>query len=128
MIIDSSAIVALVMKEPQWKAVESKMAEADALGIAAPTLVESGIVLSARCNKDMRALLSRLIDEAGIEIIPFGKEHYSVAIGAWFKFGKGRHKAALNFGDCISYAVAHTAKLPLLCMGEDFTQTDLALA
>jgi ribonuclease VapC len=95
------------------------------LGIGAPTLVETAIVLSSRLRQDARGLLARLLHTAGIETIPFSIPHYEVAVSAWLKFGKGRHPAALNLGDCFSYAVARLAKQPLLCIGNDFILTDL---
>jgi len=61
-------------------------------------------------------------------VIEFGEHHWSVALGAFSRFGKGRHPAALNFGDCMTYAIAEVARRPLLCVGEDFAQTDLELA
>ncbi len=88
----------------------------------------STIVLSARLHRDARGLLARFCQEAGIVTIPFGEAHYSAAIDAWLRFGKGRHPAALNFGDCLSYAAASLAAEPLLFVGEGFTRTDLVLA
>ena len=69
-----------------------------------------------------------MLDEVGIEQIPFGDHHWREAVDAFLRFGRGRHKARLNFGDCLTYAVARLANEPLLFVGEDFTQTDLALA
>lgn len=68
------------------------------------------------------------MEQLEIEVIPFTIEHYSAAIGAWLKFGRGRDKAGLNFGDCLSYATAQLAQQPLLCVGEDFAKTDIELA
>ena len=65
--------------------------------------------------------------EAEVEIVPFEPEHYQAAADAFERYGKGRHKAALNFGDCLTYAVAHVAGMPLLFTGQDFSQTDLAV-
>lgn len=75
-----------------------------------------------------RTLLGRLLDELGAETLPFRTDHWPVALDAFLRFGKGRHPAALNFGDCMTYAVAHLADELLLCVGDDFRQTDLALA
>ena len=72
-----------------------------------------------------RTLLVRFCDELAIEVIPFTSEHWPLALDAFQRFGKGRHKAALNFGDCLTYAIAHHATRPLLCLGDDFPQTDL---
>jgi ribonuclease VapC len=89
---------------------------------------DSGFYLSARLNQDARGLLSRFLEEAHVTVIPFGDAHYGTAVGAWLKYGKGRRPAALNFGDCLAYAVAKVAGMPLLCLGDDFPQTDLLLA
>jgi ribonuclease VapC len=128
MILDSSAIVALVFQEPGYEAVLDKLATAVEAGIGAPTLVECSLVLSARLNQDARGLLSRFLEEAKVTIIPFSEAHYGTAVGAWLKYGKGRHPAGLNFGDCLAYATAKIAAMPLLCVGDDFPQTDLYLA
>lgn len=128
MILDSSAVVALFFQEPGHEALAVKIAQAEQVGIGAPSLVECGIVLSARMGNDARGLLARFLEETGIVIIPFTDAHYALAIGAWLKYGKGRHPAALNFGDCLSYAISKSAGMPLLCVGNDFAQTDLVLA
>jgi ribonuclease VapC len=128
MIVDTSAIVAIVMREHGFEAVQARLAEGGPAGIGAPTLVETGIVLSARMQGDARGLLARLLAEASIAVVPFGEDHYLVALDAWQRFGRGRHRARLNFGDCLSYATASLAGRPLLCVGEDFAETDLELA
>lgn len=128
MIVDTSALVALVLQEPGFEDIQQKLAAAPQLGIGAPTLTELGIVLSARLRRDARGLIARLLDEAGVRVIPFGDAHHATALGAWLRFGKGRHPAALNFGDCLSYATARLAGRPLLCVGDDFPRTDLPLA
>ncbi|HQE92855.1 MAG TPA: type II toxin-antitoxin system VapC family toxin [Anaerolineae bacterium] len=128
MIVDTSAIVAIFFKESGYEGLLQKLGRAHAVGIGAPTLVECGIVLSARLGRDARGMLSRFLAENDAFIIPFTDAHYSTAVTAWLKFGKGRHPAALNFGDCLTYAVAKLAGGPLLCVGDDFSQTDLELA
>lgn len=128
MILDSSAIVAVFFQEPQYEVLLGKMTAAQVLGIGAPTLVECGIVLSARMNTDARGLLSRFLAELDVTVIPFNEAHFGIAVGAWLTYGKGRHPAALNFGDCLAYAAAKIAGLPLLCVGDDFLQTDLTMA
>ena len=128
MIVDTSAIMAIFFQEPGYEALLHKLVHASDLGIGAPTLVECGIVLSARLGRDARGMLSRFLEEMHVFIIPFADVHYSTAVMAWQKFGKGRHPAALNFGDCLTYAIARLAGSPLLCVGADFSQTDLELA
>lgn len=91
----------------------------------APTLAETGIVLHARLGETSRGLLERILDELGIQEIPFGEIHWREAVDAFRRFGKGRHPAGLNFGECLTYAAAKLASEPLLFVGEDFTRTDL---
>ena len=125
MILDTSAVVAIVMKEPGCEELIMKIATGNpAIGTA--TLAETAIVLSARLASDARSLLSRLLSEASIAVVPFGESHYSAAVDAWLRYGKGKHPAALNFGDCLSYAVARLADEPLLFVGDDFARTDIA--
>ncbi len=128
MILDTSAILAVAVQEPGYEDLVAKMVTAEALGVGVPTLTEAGIVLSARLSEDARGLLSRFLMEGSIETITFTEAHFGVAVGAWLRFGRGRHPAALNFGDCLSYATARLAGQPLLCIGEDFPKTDLQLA
>lgn len=128
MILDSSAIVAIFFKEPGYEALLQKLESADQIGLGAPTLVECAIVLAARLGRDSRGMLARFIEEAQITVVPFTDRHFGAAVTAWIKYGKGRHPAALNFGDCLAYATARQARMPLLCVGEDFLQTDLILA
>jgi ribonuclease VapC len=124
MILDTSAVVALVMMEPGCEELLQTMAGVNA-AIGTVTLTEAAIVLSARLGYDARPLLSRFLSESSIAVIPFGESHYSAAVDAWLRYGKGRHRASLNFGDCLSYAMARLANEPLLYVGEDFTQTDI---
>ncbi len=127
MILDSSAIIALVLREPGFENVVSRIAEADHLAIGAPTLTETGIVLANRIGDEARVMLIQFIHEWKIEIIPFGEDHWQEAVAAYSRFGKGRHKAGLNFGDCMTFAVARLARQPLLCTGDDFSKTDMQL-
>ncbi len=128
MIVDTSAVIAILFQEPRYEKLAGKIAAAEYVGIGSPTLVETGIVLSARLEDDARPLLTRFLTEAGIAVVSFQETHFGLAVGAWRKYGKGRHPAALNYGDCLSYAVAKAARLPLLCVGNDFPQTDIELA
>ncbi len=128
MIVDTSAVVAIVLREPGFEAIESKLATASISAIGAPTLAETGLVLTARLGENAGPLLSRFLQETRTSIVPFVEDHWRVAIDAHVKFGKGRHRARLNFGDCLTYAVAKLARQPLLCVGGDFDQTDLPLA
>ena len=128
MILDSSALVAIVLQEPEAEGLLRRMRDSSYLAIGASTLLETGIVLSSRLNDDARGLLARLLQESGIAVVDVTEAHFGVAMDAWLRFGKGRHPAALNFGDCISYAMSVVAGEPLLCVGDDFPQTDCVLA
>jgi ribonuclease VapC len=127
-IVDSSAVLAILLQEPGWQPLVERIAdEHGAAGIGAPTLVETGIVLSARLGATGKSLLARFVQESAILEVAFTAAHWPVAIDAFLRYGKGRHPAALNFGDCLTYATAAVAGEPLLCVGDDFTKTDLAL-
>jgi ribonuclease VapC len=98
------------------------------VGIGAPTLVETTIVLTARLGEQAQRLTTAIVDLAGIVVISFDAPHSKLAAETWLRFGRGRHPAGLNFGDCMAYATARLAGRPLLCKGDDFSQTDLTLA
>jgi len=127
MIIDASALVAIVIRETGHELLTAALANSDFNRIGAPTLLETGIVLEARSGARGRTSLARLVDESQIETVPFSAEHAQFALDAFTRFGKGRHPAALNFGDCCCYATAAIAGEPLLCVGNDFAKTDLEL-
>ena len=128
MILDSSAALAVLFRETGFETLVRKLAGDSARGIGAPTLAETGIVLSSRLGTDSRGLLSSFLMESDVVIVPFGEVHWRAAVDAYRRFGKGRHRAGLNFGDCMSYATARLADQPLLCVGDDFAKTDLRLA
>lgn len=128
MILDSSAIVAIVLREPGYEELVRKIASAEAVAVGAPTLAEAGIVLTARLERDARGMLQGLLREWEAVTVAFGEEHWRESLSAYERFGRGRHRARLNFGDCMAYAVARLAGESLLCTGEDFARTDLELA
>ena len=125
LIIDTSAIVAIFLREPAAERLLSAILDADFAGIGAPTAAETGVVLTARFERNATGDLLRFFEETGIEIVPFTTLHWQRAVDAYSRFGKGRHAAALNFGDCMTYATAALAQEPLLCLGDDFRKTDL---
>jgi ribonuclease VapC len=127
-ILDSSVLVAIALDEPEREAFIAKIDQADGVGAGAPTLVEAGIVLSARTGTEADELLAELVSTADFVVIEFGEAHWQEALSAWWRFGKSRHPASLNFGDCLAYATARLSGQPLLCKGDDFAKTDLALA
>jgi len=127
MIIDSSAVIALIGKEPGFERIVHELAASPGTRIGAPTQLETGIVLTARLGSRGKTLLARFLQENAIQTLAFGEEHAAVALDAYSRFGRGRHPAALNFGDCCTYATASVAGEPLLCIGDDFPRTDLLL-
>jgi ribonuclease VapC len=126
-IVDTSALVAIVLREPGWEGLVETLSTGPA-GAGAPTLAEAGAVLTAKLGPRGRTLLARVVHEARIEVVPFTDEHWPIAVDAFGRFGKGRHAAGLNFGDCLTYAVARLANQPLLYVGDDFARTDLSRA
>lgn len=125
MILDSSALLAVIFREPGFERLLDGIHAADLVAAGAPTLAETGIVLHARLGEASRGLLERLLDELGVQEIAFGEVHWREAVEAFRRFGKGQHPAALNFGDCMAYATASLAAEPLVYVGEDFSRTDL---
>ena len=130
MLLDSSALVALVMAERPARAVFDALAAAPARTVGAPTLVETTMVLAGRrtpAAPDAVSDLTLVLARFEVAVLAFGQDHWPVAWSAFLRYGKGHHPAGLNFGDCLTYAVAKLSGLPLLCVGGDFAQTDLTL-
>ena len=128
MIVDTSALVAMLLREEGWETLRSAVVDDEVVGIGAPSLLETVLVISGRAGRDRSEDVERFVRDLGIVVIPFEEDHARAAAEAFARFGKGRHRAALNFGDCMSYAVAKLAGQPLLCRGADFAKTDLKLA
>ena len=130
MLLDSSALVALVMAEEPARAVFDAISDAPTRAIGAPSLVETAMVLDGRragASSSAMSDLTLVMAQFEVAVLPFGPDHWPVAWAAFLRYGKGRHPAGLNFGDCLTYAVAKLSGLPLLCVGADFAQTDLTL-
>ena len=126
MIIDTGAIVALIQDEqPHAALVAAALTGARSPVMSAPTVAECLIVLTARHGPVARTIFERLRSEIDLGVAPFTDEHAAAAQRAFLQYGKGRHRAALNFGDCMTYAVAQLSHEPLLAVGDDFAQTDL---
>jgi ribonuclease VapC len=126
-VIDTSAVVAILrMEREAARLAEAIEADANRL-MSAATLVETGLVIESRYGAAGGRELDVLIAKAGLSIEPVTAEQSDVAREAWRRYGKGRHSAALNFGDCFSYALARTTGEPLLFKGDDFTQTDVSI-
>jgi ribonuclease VapC len=128
MILDSSAVVAVLCRESGYAALIEKIIAAETLGMGAPTVFEAAMVLTIKLRRDGLAVVNEFFREARVQVISFTDLHSSIAFGAYLRYGKGRHKAALNFGDCFSYAVAKVSRQPLLFVGNDFAKTDVPIA
>lgn len=125
MVLDSSALLAILLQEAGHEALLEKAANAERVFIGAPTAFETAVVLSSRLKRDARPEINGILRNLNAEIVEFGTEHYESAVSAFLRFGKGRHPAALNFGDCMSYALAATSGEPLLFFGNGFSKTDV---
>ncbi|MBF0168028.1 MAG: type II toxin-antitoxin system VapC family toxin [Alphaproteobacteria bacterium] len=128
MVIDSSAIVALLNKEPEAEDIAAKIADAKLRTMAAPSVFETYIVAEKRWGVEGAAFVTRFLHETRTDIRPFGRELIHQAQLAWRDYGKGRHPAALNFGDRMAYSLAKFLDLPLLFKGTDFARTDIRRA
>jgi len=128
MVIDTSAIVAILLDEPDRKSFAERLESADRSVISAANFVEASIVLESRYGAAGVLALDALMSTARIEMLPVDAQHARVAREAFRSFGKGRHPAGLNFGDCFAYALAKVRGEPLLFKGDDFAQTDLQRA
>jgi len=142
MTLDSSALIAVLFSEPGYLSLVDKMLEAETLRIGAPTLVETSVVFESRrglparertggsrrsadSGRQRRDEVHELIKELGVTVVPFGEPEWHRAADAFSRYGRGRHKASLNFGDCLAYATAAAAGDSLLYVGDDFKHTDL---
>ena len=128
MTLDSSALVAILFAEPGYLDLVDAILQADVVRVGTPTLVETEIVLSARRRKPAAVEVQNLLEELHVTVVPFPESDWRAAVRAFERFGRGRHKAGLNFGDCLSYATAAVASDSLLFVGDDFRSTDITPA
>ena len=131
MVIDASAVVAILKDEPEANLFALLIRRAPTRWISTGTYLEAGIVLdqlARSVSDDTKDLLSDLLRGSGIVLVPFSEAHGQIARDAYRRYGKGRHRANLNFGDCMSYALAKSLDEPLLFKGTDFGLTDVRVA
>jgi ribonuclease VapC len=129
MILDSSALVAILKKEPETEAFIEAICSAGEVLLSAASYLETSIVLDGLGSPQQSARLDALMEELGIAIEPVTPEQARLARQAYREYGRGSgHPAKLNFGDCFSYALARAKREPLLYKGEDFAHTDLRSA
>jgi ribonuclease VapC len=128
-VVDSSALVAILEEEPEAEHFLSILQEASRRVASAVTVYETGIVLGGRRGWDTVAELNALLEQLGIEIVPFAAAQIMTALDAYSRYGKGIDpRARLNLGDCAAYALAKSMNAPLLFKGEDFAATDVQAA
>ncbi len=125
MTIDTSAVLAILQDEPERAEFVSLIENAPRKVMSAVSVLEAAMVLEGRSGEDAGADLDQFLQRAAVEIVPFGEDQLRVARTAFRRFGKGRHPAGLNFGDCASFALARWSGEPLLYKGQDFTATDV---
>jgi ribonuclease VapC len=127
MVIDTSALVAIFLAEPERKRFLDLIIEAPMRLVSAANVLETGIVLEAKRGEGAGREFDLFIVRANLQVVPVDAEQVEVARSAWRKYGKGRHPAGLNFGDCFAYALARFSSEPLLAKGTDFAQTDIEI-
>jgi ribonuclease VapC len=124
-VIDSSALVAILRDEPERRPFIDAIVDHGEPRISAATYVEASMVMELRLGDRGGREIDVLIEDVGMAIIPVDQAQATIAREAFRRFGKGRHRAALNFGDCFVYALAKTLDAPVLFKGDDFALTDL---
>lgn len=127
-VVDSSALIAIYFNEPEKASFALAVVSVDAPCIGAPNFLEASMVAETRHGEAGCRELDRIVANLGLEIVPFDASHIQGARDALRRFGKGRHRASLNFGDCCAYALAKLRDVPLLFKGNDFALTDLKRA
>ncbi|HTB87229.1 MAG TPA: type II toxin-antitoxin system VapC family toxin [Steroidobacteraceae bacterium] len=128
MIIDTSAIIAVLFNEEDAKVYAHLIAQSDTRRMSAATFVETAIVVETQTKTSGSRQLDAFLRQAEIAIEPVTEEHAHIARQAFIDFGKGRHPAELNYGDCFSYALAKATGESLLFKGRDFSKTDIVVA
>jgi ribonuclease VapC len=127
MVIDSSAVIAILIREQEAESFEAAILGDSLRYISAGSLLETSIVLESRLGEKASSMLNLFLLRIGIEIVPVSVVQVEIARLAFRHYGRGRHKAGLNFGDCFSYALSKVSGEPLLFKGSDFGHTDLAV-
>jgi ribonuclease VapC len=126
MVIDTSALLAILQDEPERRAFNEAIEAADSRSLSVASFLEVSIVIEVRFGAEGIGHLDRFLDRAAVRLVPVDVEQGKLARQAFSRFGKGRHAAGLNFGDCFSYALAQFLGEPLLFKGEDFSRTEVS--
>ena len=125
MVVDSSVLIAVLLLEPDAEQLLNQLIDADELYLSAVSLVETAMVIEYKKGKLGADKLDELLAELTLTIVEFDQQQAALARMAWREYGKGRHPAKLNFGDCCSYALAKHLNQSFLFKGNDFSQTDI---
>lgn len=128
MVVDTSAILAILLDEPERRAFNEMIEAAESRRMSVASFVEASIVISARYGADGLHELDIFLDRAMIDLVPVDAEQGKLARDAFRRYGKGRHPAGLNYGDCFTYALARALGEPILFKGDDFARTDVVAA
>ena len=128
MIVDSSAVLAVLNREPDAGRYEAGMLTASSCRMSAANMLEVTMVVESSGGLAAGVEMDRFLERLGVEVVPVTLEQLASARYAWRRFGRGNHPAALNFGDCFAYALAEVSREPLLFKGDDFARTDIAAA
>ena len=128
LVVDTSAAVAVILDVPGASALVDALETAGRRIIGSPTLVELGLVLTSKIGATASGVIERFLRDAEIDVVDFDREMAERAFEGWRRFGKGRHRAALNLGDAFTFGVAVTLQGTVLCVGDDFAQTDVGVA
>jgi ribonuclease VapC len=126
MVVETSAVLAILLEEPEAAEFAQLIEDDPAPLISAASVLEAGIVLISRHGPDARDDLQDFLAQGGLQVEPVTAEQAELALDAYQRYGKGRHRAGLNFGDCFAYALCKAMGQPLLFKGQDFSQTDIA--
>lgn len=124
-VVDTSAAVAILLSEHHADALLAALDDADPRLMSAATLVELGAVLEARFAPAGGGIADRFVRDGGIDLVAFDRAQADHGLEGWRRYGKGRHPAALNLGDCFTYGLAVATGTPVLCVGDDFARTDV---
>lgn len=127
MVIDTSALIAIFLSEPERAHFLNLIVSADQRLVSAANILETGIVLEGRRGEAAGREFDLFVVRANLQVVPVDADQADIARSAWRKYGKGRHPAALSFGDCFAYALAKSTGEPLLAKGTDFAATDVAI-
>ena len=128
LVVDTSAVMAVLLDEPERRQIEQRMGDGSSCVMSSATFVELGLVAEGRGGRQASAIVLEFLDRCQVEIVPLDGAMARAAVAGWRRFGKGRHPAGLNLGDCFAYGLAAELGAPLLYVGDDFSQTDVVSA